>query len=248
MKTALKFKLDRIPAPIGQGYKAKMCARTARDARDALAGSPDLQGVNASVVCNHLEFALAALFAEAERTGDLIKVGDYFTIEPHVRGRFDGVDDTFDPMRGHHVALALKAGSRLKAAVTGLQPENELPPIRARVFNVLSQGVPEARHNHLVFGHPLSVVGRNLELLEGDAVHWQVRLPGHPGVDDAWTAEESFLGDFDVLENDAGHLLLAWPHVLPRRTIGHTLAFTLDSRGGNPEAVRRTVVRHWPIS
>ena len=55
MKTALKFKLNRIHAPIGQGYKAKMCARTARDARDALAGSPDLQGVNASVVYNHLE-------------------------------------------------------------------------------------------------------------------------------------------------------------------------------------------------
>ena len=31
MKTTLKFKLDCIPAPIGQGYKAKMCLGEAAD-------------------------------------------------------------------------------------------------------------------------------------------------------------------------------------------------------------------------
>ncbi len=40
---------------------------------------------------------------------DVIRIGDYFTVEPHVRGRFDGIDDTFDPARGHAVALTIKA-------------------------------------------------------------------------------------------------------------------------------------------
>ena len=107
----------------------------------------------------------------------------------------------------------------------------------AKVGSVLSvQAGPRPQYGGLGFGHDISVVGKDLDLLEGDSATWKVALGG-----------QTLSGEFTVLENDPIHLLLKWPEAIPRSAIGCKLEFTLASRGGNPEAVRRTTIRQWPI-
>ena len=238
MKEKLKFKLDAIPARFGGGYKAKMCARTTIGALDIIGNAAKALNLSPRMLALHFKAVMDAILEEAATSGRICRVGDYFTIEPHVRGRFDGIDDTFDPSRGHEVALTVKAGRKLKAPKTDLVPENECRPCVAKIGNVLSVDAgPAAKCNQLVFGYDLSIVGWNLVLLDGDAATWNVRLGG-----------ETLTGTFKVLANDTGRLLLKWPEAIPPSAIGRKLEFALASRGGNPAAVRRTVKVIWPIT
>ena len=45
----------------------------------------------------HFKAVMDAILEYAATTGRICRAGDYFTVEPHVRGRFDDIDDTFDP-------------------------------------------------------------------------------------------------------------------------------------------------------
>ena len=159
------------------------------------------------------------------------------SLYPPVRGRFDGIDDTFDPSRGHAVVFTVKSGRKLKKPRTDLVPENERRPCVAEIKSVLSMDAgPRPKYGKLVFGHDISIVGKNRDLLEGDSVTWKVALN-----------DQTLSGEFTILENDPIHLLLKWPEAIPQSAIGRILEFTLASRGGNPEAVRRTTIRQWPI-
>ena len=236
-KEKLKFKLDAIPERFGGGYKAKMCARKTVGTLDVIGEMAAALNLSPRMLALHFKAVMDAVLQEATTTGNICRVGDYFTIEPHVRGRFDGIDDTFDPTRGHAISLTVKPGRKLKAPKIDLKPENERRPCVAWIGNVLSVGCEtKVRCNRLVFGYDLSIVGRNLALLEGDAAMWKVQID-----------RESLSGHFEVLENDATRLLLRWPETIPPAAIGHDLAFSLTSRGGDPEAVRRTVGEIWPI-
>ena len=238
MKEKLKFKLDVIPARFGGGYKAKMCARTTMGMMDVIKEPAKALNLSPRMLALHFKAALDAILKEATTTGRICRIGDYFTVEPHVRGRFDGIDDTFDPARGHAVALTVKAGRKLKAPKTDLVPENECRPCVAKIGNVLSVDAgPAAKYNQLVFGCDLSIVGRNLVLMDGDAATWKVKLGG-----------ETQSGEFRVLASDMTRLLLKWPEAIPLSAIGRKLEFALASRGGNPAAVRRTVKAIWPIT
>ena len=238
MKEKLKFKLDAIPARFGEGYKAKMCARTTVGVLDVIKEAASALNLSPRMLALHFKAVMDAILEYAATTGRICRAGDYFTVEPHVRGMFDGIDDTFDPARGHAVALTLKPGRKLKTPKTDLVPENECRPCMAKISNVLSVDAGlAAKCNRLVFGHDLSVVGWNLVLLDGDAATWKVKLDG-----------ETLSGEFEVLENDTARLLLKWPEAIPPSAVGHKLEFALASRGGNPAAVRRTVKATWPIT
>ncbi len=236
-KEKLKFKLDAIPARFGGGYKAKMCTRRTMDMLDVIGDMAEALNLSPKMLALHFEAVMDAILKEATATGRICKAGDYFTIEPHVRGRFNGIDDTFDPARGHAVALTIKPGRKLKAPKTDLVPENEQHPYVARVSSVLSMDAgPAARCNHLVFGHDISIVGQNLLLFDGDTATWQVML-----------GDKTLSGDFTVLANDQMRLLLKWPESIPPSAAGNRLEFALASRGGNPKAVRRTIKDTWQI-
>ena len=92
MKEKLKFKLDVIPARFGGGYKAKMCARTTVDMVDAIKETAKALNLSPQMLALHFKAALDAILEEAATTGRICRIGDYFTVEPHVRGRFDGID------------------------------------------------------------------------------------------------------------------------------------------------------------
>ena len=238
MKKKLLFKLDVIPARFGGGYKAKMCARTTMGMMDVIKEPAKALNLSPRMLALHFKAALDAILKEATTTGRICRIGDYFTVEPHVRGRFDGIDDTFDPARGHVVALTIKAGRKMKAPKTDLVPENECRPCVAKIGNVLSVDAgPAARCNQLVFGCDLSIVGWNLDLLDGDSATWKVKMGG-----------ETMSGEFEVLASDTTRLLLRWPEAIPPSAIGCKLEFALASRGGNPAAVRRTVKANWHIT
>ena len=237
-KEKLKFKLDAVPARFGGGYKAKMCARKTVDVLDVIGEMARALNLSPKTLALHFEAVMEAVMQEAATTGRICRLGDYFTLEPHVRGRFDGIDDTFDPSRGHAVVFTVKSGRKLKKPRTDLVPENERRPCVAKIKSVLSVDAgPRPKYGRLVFGHDISVVGKDLDLLEGDSATWKVALDG-----------QTLSGEFTVLENDPIHLLLKWPEAIPRSAIGCKLEFTLASRGGNPEAVRRTTIRQWPIT
>ena len=238
LKKKLKFKLDAIPERFGGGYKAKMCARDTVGALDVIGEVAAALNLSPWRLALHFKAVMDAVLEEAATTGHICRVGDYFTIEPHVRGRFDGVDDTFDSARGHTVAFTVKPGRKLKMLETALVPENECRPCVAKIGNVLSVDAgPAAKCNRLVFGCDLSIVGRNLVLLDGDTAIWKIKLDG-----------ETLSGEFRVLANDTTRLLLKWPEAIPPSVIGCNLEFALASRGGNPAAVRRTVKAVWPIT
>jgi len=238
MKEKLKFKLDAIPARFGGGYKAKMCARTTIGVLDIIGETAKALNFSPRMLALHFNAVMDAILEESVTNGRICRVGDYFTIEPHVRGRFDGIDDTFNPSHGHSVALTLKSGRRLKELKTDLVPENECRPCVAKIRSVLSVDAgPAAKCNRLVFGCDLSIVGLNLAILDGDAAKWNVKLGG-----------KTLSGTFKVLATDAMRLLLKWPEEIPPSAIGCKLEFTLASRGGNPAAVRRTVKAAWPIT
>ncbi|MCQ2390679.1 MAG: hypothetical protein MJ240_04595 [Kiritimatiellae bacterium] len=245
MKTKLNYKLDYAGERFGGVYKAKMCARETVDAREILETAEALGSMNRALVRTYFMGALEVLVAAAAETGKIIRVGEYLTIEPHVRGRFAGVDAEFDPAQGHSVALTVKPGTRLKSPKTALVPENVVKPIRARVDSVASDG--GSRPNRLVFGRDIVVLGRNLDLLEGDAVTWQVKLPSIQDPDGTWQPGAQFAGTFDVLANDPCLLRLKGPESLPETAVGRTLDLAIHSRGGNREACRRLVVRHCHI-
>lgn len=222
-----------------------MCARETVDAAEVLDTSEAFGSMNRGVVKTHFMGALEVLTATAAQTGQIIRVGDYFTIEPHVRGRFAGIDATFDPSQGHSVALTIKPGKRLKTPATNLIPENVVKPICARVDSVASDG--GSRPNRLIFGRDIVVLGRNLDLLEGDSVTWQVKLAGTLASNGTWCAGVLHAGTLEVLANDPCLLHLKWPEALPAEALGRTLDLTFHTRGGNSQACRREVVRHAKI-
>ena len=238
MKKKLKFKLDAIPERFGGGYKAKMCARDTVGVLDVIGEMAAALNLSPWRLALHFKAVMDAVLEEAATTGRICRVDDYFTIESHVRGRFDGLDDTFDPSRGHVVAFTVKPGRKLKMLKSALVPENECRPCVAKIGNELSVDAgPAAKCNRLVFGFGLSIVGRNLILLDGDVATWKVKLGG-----------ETLSGEFSVLANDTMRLLLKWPEAIPPSAIGCKLEFALASRGGSPVAVRRTVKAVWPIT
>jgi len=249
------FSLDPIPNGLSKdgrslGYKARMHPRETLDLRTILENDDQCRRVGPDMLAHHLEMALNAVKREALRSGSICRVGDFFTAEVNVTGRFDGEDDRFDPERGHGLAFSLKLGKAFKALKPdeiGLQPVNECRPRFARIGNALSLGVATARSNRLVHGRDISIVGANLDFLDGDEALWEVQLPGELDADRKWIRGETLTGRFEVLESDATRMVVKWPADIPERAIGRTLRFVLVSRAGNPNAVSREVVRLWPI-
>ena len=53
------------------------------------------------------------MIADACATGSDQRLDDYGTLTLNIRGRFEGVDDQFDPER-HELAFSFKTGRRFK--------------------------------------------------------------------------------------------------------------------------------------
>ena len=87
------FSLDPIPNGLSKdgrslGYKARMHPRETLDLRTILENDDQCRRVGPDMLAHHLEMALNAVKREALRSGSICRVGDFFTAEVNVTGRF----------------------------------------------------------------------------------------------------------------------------------------------------------------
>ena len=108
------FSLAHIPPRYGTGYKAKMKRREPRTAEECARLDFRLRGMPHKMMVTHCEAILDAMFKIAAETGSICRLGDYLSIDPHVRGHFDEPTDRFDPRKGHSVSFTIKPGRKLK--------------------------------------------------------------------------------------------------------------------------------------
>jgi len=83
-----------------------------------------LRGMPHKMMQTHCEAVLDAMFRMAAETGCICRLGDYFAIDPHIRGRFDEPNSRFDPRKGHSVSFTIKPGRKLKQLTAKFAPTN----------------------------------------------------------------------------------------------------------------------------
>ena len=104
------------------------------------------------------------------RDGKGRRLGDYFTLQLEVKGRFEDQNEQFDPQK-HHLALKLKPLKALRRKPPfrdGITAFNRNAGPKVALEALRSASTPDSPN--LVFGEDLVITGQNLSLLFGDTI------------------------------------------------------------------------------
>ena len=146
------------------------------------------------------------MIADACATGSDQRLDDYGTLTLNIRGRFEGVDDQFDPER-HELAFSFKTGRRFKGNRPRFALENKVPPTYVTVYSVCAKNAmkSDAGCFFMVKGLDTLCNGKHVRMTEGDSVGWSYRaLDG-----------TELSGPCEVFSNDAGTCDFHWPEAIP---------------------------------
>lgn len=119
--------------------------------------------LNANALDMILTQTFKTMIANTLKDGNSRRLGDYFTLQLEVKGRFEEAGDQFDPSR-HKLALTLRplGGilNRKPPARGGVTVYNRNAGPTVKVERIYSDGTPEKRG--LVFGKDIVIEGENL--------------------------------------------------------------------------------------
>ena len=99
---------EPIPSAMGKGkggWRGKIVGRSARSLEDIAAAVAKRTGWSAYQVQSVFTGVMEETIRDAQETGRTQQLGDYGSLKLNLRGRFEGIDDAYDPAR-HTLAFS----------------------------------------------------------------------------------------------------------------------------------------------
>ena len=107
---------EPIPSAMGKGkggWRGKIVGRSSRSLEDIAAAVAMRTGWSAYQVQSVFTGVMEETIRDTQETGRTQRLGDYGTLRLNLRGRFEGIDDVYDPAR-HELAFSFTPGKRLR--------------------------------------------------------------------------------------------------------------------------------------
>jgi len=154
------------------GFNAKVQNRNTLDFNEVLQEVVQARylSISPNTLKMFIEATLDTMIENTLRDGNSRRLGDYFTLQLEVKGRFDEQDEQFDPLK-HRIALKLKPLKALRRKPSfrdGVTAFNRNAGPKVELESLRSASTPDSPD--LVFGQDLVIVGENLTLLEDDHI------------------------------------------------------------------------------
>ena len=237
----LQIKLNKVPENfIGSGgYKANVISDPPLDYEEVLEEIVEHSGLRLqpSQLKSILSATFDSIISHTYRDGRTRRIGEYISVIPHVKGRFNSRGDEFDPER-HELVLevrALKAFRSKPKFGDIVQVFNRNAGPQVVLESLRSVSTPES--DDLVFGDDLVIRGQNLTQLPGDEIEVALYTTG------ANHGNTTVQAGQDGVTATADAIRIPWAvsvgRILPRNMEKYVPTFVqLDvvSRGGDAEA------------
>ena len=227
---------EPIPTAMGKGkggWRGKIVDRSARSLEDIAAAVARRTGWSAYQVQSVFTGVMEETIRDTQETGRVQQLGGYGSLKLNLRGRFEGVDDVYDPAR-HALAFSFTPGKRLRACKPAFALENRVLPKYINIESVCGKDSPDSWRGMLfmIWGHDTLCNGKYVVMSGDDSVTWSCTLADgtvRSGVCDK------------VFNNTPCTLDFHWPEDIPAEAIGRDIELTFRLRGG--EADRTPVIR-----
>ena len=227
---------EPIPTAMGKGkggWRGKIVDRSSRSFEEIAAAVARRTGWSAYQVQSVFTGFMEETIRDARETGNVQQLGDYGSLKLNLRGRFEGIDDVYDPAR-HALAFSFTPGKRLRTCKPAFALENRVLPKYINIESVCGKDSPDSWRGMLfmIWGHDTLCNGQYVKMSGDDSVTWSCKL--------ADGAEKSGACD-KVFNNTPCTLDFHWPEDIPAEAIGRDIELTFRLRGG--EADRTPVIR-----
>lgn len=229
---SITFRTEPIPSSMGKGaggYRGRITGRPDGRTLDEIAAAVAQRSActAAQIKCIFTD-VWDEVLRDACRTGRSQCLGDFATLALNLHGRFDGIDDHFDPKR-HTLKFTLTPGRKLRKPATTFEIENVIKSPQIVIHSIVGEFdgriLPEDRY--MIWGRETLCTGVYLLLKEGTIPTWSCKL--------ADRTECS--GALDVCENDTCVLNFRWPAEIPEAAIGQTVTLHFTFRGKEDDSV-----------
>ena len=193
------------------GYLAKIVGRRTipyDEVLDEIIGRNFLsldRGTLSLILCHAFE----TIINNTLKDGNSRKIGDYFTVQVEVNGRFEAPGEQFDPKK-HKLALTLRPLSSLRRTPNprdGLTVYNRNAGPQVVVTRMYSASAPDKKG--LVFGDDLVIEGENLFFLE-DEPGDEIRVKYFSQRQHGMIAKNLFDRSDVVVSEDGRRMTLSW--------------------------------------
>ena len=227
---------EPIPSAMGKGkggWRGKIVDRSSRSFEEIAAAVAKRTGGPVYYVQSIFTGFMEEMIRDARETANIQQLGDYGSLKLNLRGRFEGVDDVYDPAR-HELAFSFTPGKRLRTCKPAFVLENRVQPKCIYVDCICGKDNPDPLRGHffMIWGHDTLCNGKYVKMSGDDSVTWSCKL--------ADGTEKSGVCD-KVFNNTASTLDFHWPEDIPAEAIGRDIELTFRLHGG--EANRTSVVR-----
>ena len=227
---------EPIPSAMGKGkggWRGKIVGRSSRSLEDIAAAVAKRTGGPVYYVQSIFTGFMEEMIRDAGETANIQQLGDYGSLKLNLRGRFEGIDDAYDPAR-HTLAFSFTPGKRLKTCTPAFVLENRVPSKCIYVDGICGKDNPDPWRGHwfMIWGHDTLCNGKYVRMSGDDSVTWSCKLADgtvRSGVCDK------------VFNNTPCTLDFHWPEDIPAEAIGRDIELTFRLRGG--EADRTPVIR-----
>ena len=232
---------EPIPSAMGKGkggWRGKIVDRSARSLEAIAEAVAKRTGWSAYQVQSVFTGVMEETIRDTQETGRTQRLGDYGTLRLNLRGRFEGIDDAYDPAR-HELAFSFTPGKRLRTCKPAFALENKVPPRCIYVDGICGKDNPDPWRGmwFMIWGHDTLCNGKYVRMSGDDSVTWSCKL--------ADGTEKSGVCD-KVFDNTACTLDFHWPEDIPAEAIGRDIELTFRLQGGETDrtpVIRRHTVR-----
>lgn len=232
---------EPIPSAMGKGkggWRGKIVDRSSRSFEEIAAAVAGRTGWSAYQVQSVFTGFMEETIRDARETGNVQQLGDYGSLKLNLRGRFEGIDDVYDPAR-HALAFSFTPGKRLRTCKPAFALENRVLPKYINIESVCGKDSPDSWRGMLfmIWGHDTLCNGQYVKMSGDDSVTWSCKL--------ADGTEKSGACD-KVFNNTPCTLDFHWPEDIPAEAIGRDIVLTFRLHGGEPNrtpVIRRRTVR-----
>ena len=233
----VKFITESISSAMGKGkrgYRGKIVDRSTRSFDDIVAAVAKTYGLRKELVKSIVTGFFEEAVEGACENGEIQHIGGYGSLALNLCGRFEGVDDTFDPAR-HRLEFSFTPDRRLKRRKVRFELENKVPRRQVVIESACGNG-PAVNYGvwFMLWGKDVLCNGKNVKMVPGDSVAWACTLPDG--------TERS--GPCDVFKNTDTTVDFRWPEDIPTEAVGRDIALTFRLRGGKVENAPVEIVRN----
>ena len=227
---------EPIPSAMGRGrggWRGKIVDRSSRSFEDIAAAVAKRTGGPVYYVQSIFTGFMEEMIRDAGETANIQQLGDYGSLKLNLRGRFEGIDDAYDPAR-HELAFSFTPGKRLRTCTPAFALENKVQPKCIYVDCICGANNTDPLRGHwfMIWGHDTRCNGKYVRMSGDDSVTWSCTL--------ADGTEKSGVCD-KVFDNTTTTLDFHWPEDIPAEAIGRDIVLTFRLHGG--EANRTPVIR-----